>query len=537
MLREERMMTRSIPTVREGSLQQHNKEGTPTETIPIGTAAWYSWLEQHHSFTFETPRTTFTARKEQRPGGWYWYAYRRIRGKLHSFYLGKLADLTLERLNATAEVLERAGEALVDMPPRLQRVSRDQAAQVQPTSIITFPPTSAVAERLREPEPVSTHRLPVPLTPLIGRAHDAASAVALLQRPEVRLLTLTGPGGVGKTRLGHEVAARLLPDFADGVSIVSRAAIKEPDLVLPTLALTFELKETPGWLPLEHLKGFLRNKHLLLLLDNFEQVHTAAPLLVELLQACPELKLLVTSRLRLRISGEYVFPVHPLAVPDPKHLPEDETLLEYAAVALFVQRAQAIKPDFQRTAGNARTLAEICLRLDGLPLALELAAARIKLLSPQALLARLSHRLQVLTGGVQDAPTRQQTLRNTLAWSYDLLSAQEQHLFRWLSIFVGGCTLEAAEAVFQPDQADGDQQTSSVLEGVASLLDKSLVQQTEREGPMGSSRSCDLAGRPFSDNDDEPAKPDALQRTGRPTRHGHLPRNPRTFRLEDGQDY
>jgi hypothetical protein len=418
-------MARSIPKVREGSLEQQSAEGTHLDPIPIGTAAWFSWLEEHRSFCFETGLLTFTARKEQRPGGLYWYAYRRIRGKLHSFYLGKSEELTLQRFNATAEVFERAGETSAGRTSQLQLLSRDKAVQDQPTSIITFPTTGAVAERLSEPEPAPTLRLHVPLTPLIGREQDAAGAVALLGRPEVRLLTLTGPGGVGKTRLGLEVAARLLPDFADEVSFVSLAAIREPDLVLPTLAQAFELKETPGWLPLEQLKAFLRGKHLLLLLDNFEQVNTAAPLLVELLQACAELKLLLTSRLRLRVSGEYVFPVHPLAVPDPKHLSEDETLLEYAAVALFVQRAQAIKPDFQLTAGNARTLAEICLQLDGLPLALELAAARIKLLSPQALLARLSHRLQVLTGGVQDAPARQQKLRNTLAWSYDLLSAQE----------------------------------------------------------------------------------------------------------------
>jgi len=479
MLREEWPLSRSIPKVRAGSLQEHIAEGTSTDTISIGTAEWHSWLEQHSSFTFETPRTTFTARKEQRPGGWYWYAYRRSRGKLRTTYLGKSEELTLERLNAAAEALERAGEARQDKTPLPLHTSGGKAVHGQSASIIPLPTTTALAEQLREPAPI--HNLPAQLTPLVGREQDAASAVALLRRPEVRLLTLTGPGGVGKTRLALQVAADLLEDFADGVSFVSLAPISEPDLVLPTLAKTFEIKETPGWLPLEHLKTFVRDKRVLLLLDNFEQVHTAAPLLVELLQACPELKMLVTSRLRLRVSGEYVFPVHPLSVPDRKRLPEDETLLEYAAVALFVQRAQAIKPDFRLTVGNGRTIAEICWHLDGLPLALELAAARSKLLSPQALLARLSHRLQVLTSGVQDAPVRQQTLRNTLAWSYDLLTAQEQRLFRWLSVFIGGCTLEAAEAVCQADQEDGEQ-PSAVLEGIASLLDKSLVQQTERDG-------------------------------------------------------
>jgi predicted ATPase len=280
-------------------------------------------------------------------------------------------------------------------------------------------------------------------------------------------------GGVGKTRLGLHIAEELLNDFADGVSFISLAPITNPDLVIPTIAQTLDLKEALDWSPLEHLKAYLREKHCLLLLDNFEQVVAAAPALVELLQACLHLNLLVTSRAVLHISGEHEFPVPPLAVPDLKHLPDSEILSQYAAVALFVQRARAIKPDFRLTSANAPSIAEICIRLDGLPLAIELAAARIKLLSPQALLARLSHRLQVLTGGVRDAPVRQQTLRNTLAWSYDLLTPEEQRLFRRLAVFVDGCTLEAVEAVCE---VLGDE-TGKVFDGVASLMDKSLVQQ------------------------------------------------------------
>jgi predicted ATPase/DNA-binding CsgD family transcriptional regulator len=325
-----------------------------------------------------------------------------------------------------------------------------------------------------EPGWIVPNNLPAQLTPLIGRENEVADVCALLRRPEVRLLTLTGTGGVGKTRLGLQVAAHLLEDFADGVYFVSLAPLSQPDLVLPTLAQTLDLKETPGWLPLEHLKAYLREKQVLLLLDNFEQVITVAPLLVALLQACPALKMLVTSRARLRVSGEHEFCVQPLALPDLHLLPEHVALLEYAAVALLLQRAQAIKPDFLLTAGNTRDIAEICLRLDGLPLAIELAAARLKLLSPQALLARLSHRLQVLTGGVQDAPTRQQTLRNTIQWSYDLLTTEEQRLFRRLCIFVAGCTVKAIEAVCAALPASVGQ----VLEGVSSLLDKSLLQQS-----------------------------------------------------------
>src|SRR5216683_3183343 len=290
-----------------------------------------------------------------------------------------------------------------------------------------------------EPGRVSRHNLPVPLTPLIGREQEVVAACAFLRRPQVRLLTFTGTGGVGKTRLALAVVTELLDDFTDGVCFVSLAPISDPTLVLPTMARALDLKEMSEQPLSDLLKAFLRDKHLLLLLDNFEQVVAAAPVLTDLLAACPELKILVTSRATLRITGEHEFSVPPLAVPDLKHLPELETLSQYAAIALFMQRAQAINPNFQLTKANAPALVEICARLDGLPLAIELAAARIKLLPPKALLERLSHRLSVLTSGPRNLPVRQQTLRNTLQWSYDLLSQEEQRLFRQLAVFVDGC--------------------------------------------------------------------------------------------------
>src|SRR3989440_1215090 len=321
------------------------------------------------------------------------------------------------------------------------------------------------------------HNLPAQLTPLIGREQEIQAACALLEQPEVRLVTLTGTGGVGKTRLSLQVATDLLNDFADGVCFVPLAPISDPDLVLPTIAQTLGIKEA-GERPFKDLlQAHLRDKHLLLLLDNFEQVLAAAPELSDLLVGCPQLKILVTSRAVLHIRCEHEFPVPPLALPDLTHLPESEALTQYAAVALFLQSAQAAKPDFQLTGTNARAIAEICVRLDGLPLAIELAAARIKLLPPQRLLTRLEHRLQVLTMGAQDVPARQQTLRNMLAWSYDLLDAGEQLLFRRLSVFVGGTTLEAIAALYM---ALGDE-PGQVLDGIASLIDKSLLQQSEQE--------------------------------------------------------
>jgi predicted ATPase/DNA-binding CsgD family transcriptional regulator len=332
-----------------------------------------------------------------------------------------------------------------------------------------------------EPGHTPAHNLPVQLTPLIGREREVEAICTLLRRPEVRLLTIVGTGGIGKTRLGLQVASDLLDAFSDGECLVLLAPISDPELVVSTISQTLGVKEDGARPLLGLLKDHLQDKDLLLMLDNFEQVVAAAPLLTELLEACPSLKVLVTSRELLRVRGEQEFPLSPLAFPDLKHLPSSEVLAQYGAVALFIQRAQAVKPDFQLTDANANSIAALCIRLDGLPLAIELAAARLKHLSLQGLLARLEHRLQLLTQGPRDVDARQQTLRNTIQWSYDLLSDQEQLLFRRLSVFVGGCTLEAAESLYTVLGGE----TIHVFDRVTSLIDKSLLQQNEQDENSG----------------------------------------------------
>jgi len=322
------------------------------------------------------------------------------------------------------------------------------------------------------------HNLPVQPTPLIGREKEVALIQKLLDREEVRLLTLTGAGGTGKTRLGLQVAAELSDRFADGVFFVNLAPLSDPAMVVPIIAQALDLKETGEQPLLDLLKAYLRDKQLLLLLDNFEQVLDAGVQVADLLSTCSQLKVLVTSRETLHMQAEYEFGVPPLALPDLKHLPGLAELSQYEAVMLFLERSRAIKHDFVLTSTNARAIAEICIRLDGLPLAIELAAARIKLLPPQALLARLSSRLAVLTGARRDVPVRQQTLRNTIQWSYGLLNAAEQRLFRLFSVFVGGCQLSAVEAVCE---AMGHEEGKE-FEEIVSLIDKSLLQQSEQEG-------------------------------------------------------
>jgi predicted ATPase/DNA-binding XRE family transcriptional regulator len=319
-------------------------------------------------------------------------------------------------------------------------------------------------------------------TPFIGREQEVAHLVDLLQQPKARLVTLTGPGGSGKTRLALEVAAARLSVFADGVFLISLAPLTDPILVAPAIAATLGIKDTGEQALVTALQRSLRDKHLLLVLDNFEHLPGAAPLVGDLVQACPSVQILVTSREILHLSAEREFPVPPLAVPDLHQGPDPRLLSRYDAVALFVDRAQAARPDFVLTQDNASSIAAICHRLDGLPLALELAAARIRLFPPQALLGRLSPSLDLLTGGARDRPTRQQTLRATIDWSYSLLSPEEQTLFARLSVFAGGCTLAAAEAVCTTEE----DRSIALLDGVASLIQKSLVRQDgERESRFG----------------------------------------------------
>jgi predicted ATPase/DNA-binding XRE family transcriptional regulator len=376
--------------------------------------------------------------------------------------LSTLYKIEADQRRPSKQIAALLGECL-NIPPEERlafvRFARAEAAEnAAPWGTAFHPPTNLTAQP----------------TLLIGRGEDVASIRKRLLRNEARLLTLIGPPGIGKTRLALAVADEIRDDFADGVFFVTLTPISDASLVLPTIATTLGIPDAGPHTTLERLKVFLRDKQMLVVLDNFEQILSAAPKIAELLSVCPLLKLLVTSRSPLRIRQERQFPVSPLALPDLASLPDTDTLSQYAAVTLFLEWAQAVQPDFSLNDENAPTVAAICARLDGLPLAIELISARVKLLSPAALLERLGGRLMLQSDGLRDLEPRHRTLNAAIDWSYQLLSAQEQVLFHRLGVFVGGWTLEAAEAVCMENLE------LTVLDGLASLLDKNLIKREMR---------------------------------------------------------
>jgi predicted ATPase/DNA-binding XRE family transcriptional regulator len=392
-------------------------------------------------------------------------------------HLRKTAELTQEELAERANLSVRA---ISDLERGLRTVPQRETVELLAQALhVPSEQLEASVRRRRGPPPpsISPGLTPAPpLTSLLGREHEQSRAVRLLQREEMRLLTLVGPGGVGKTRLALQVGAECAGHFQDGVVLVELAPIRDVHFVLPAIAAALGVHESGSMPLLESVTIFLHGRTLLLVLDNCEHLLDAGTLVVDLLVACPGLSVLATSREPFHLRGEHRLEVLPLAVPDQTDAYSAEELAQFPSVALFLERAHAIAPDPVLDDDSIRAIAEICRRLDGLPLAVELAASRITLFPPKALLDRLSRALPLLTKGPRDAPIRQQTLRDTIDWSHQLLAPDEQRLFARLSVFAGGWTLEAAGAIC----ADGD---LDILEGIGLLVDKSLVRQEGREEP------------------------------------------------------
>ncbi len=377
--------------------------------------------------------------------------------------------LVSETARALSETSLAPGLALLDLGThRLRDLGRPERLYqlVVAGMPSTFPPIRALD--------TTPNNLPTQVTSFVGRNREVGEAGRLLDRS--RLLTLTGPGGTGKTRLALQIAADLSDEHPDGVFFVPLASITDSRQIAPAVLESLGLQDAGSGQPEERLADYLRERRVLLVLDNFEQLADGAPHVNALLRAGPGVRLLVTSRGALHVSGEQEYPVPPLGLPAAGEELAPAALSQYEAVALFIERAVAVRPDFQVTNENAPAVAAICARLDGLPLAIELAAARVKLLPPQAMLARLEHRLDLLAGGAKDLPERQQTLRGAIAWSHDLLSEPSRRLLARFSVFVGGCTLEAAEEVCGPDLG------VDVLQALGDLVDQSLVRQEEADG-------------------------------------------------------
>jgi predicted ATPase/class 3 adenylate cyclase len=444
---------------------------TALDALKSALGAQRALLSEEWGFAIGSLRVRMalhTGAADERDGDYFGPPVNRVARLLSAGYGGQVLltlptqELVRDQLPADVHLRDLGEGRLKDLsrPERIfQLTAPDLPSQ--------FPPLKTL-ER-------APNNLPLQLTPLIGREREVEEVCLRLRSPQVRVLTLTGPGGTGKTRVGLQAAAELTGEFEDGVFFVALAAIADPALVAPTVARALGLTEAGNQPSEKLLEGYLRDRQTLLVLDNFEQVLGAAPLIDDILSSAPNVKVLATSRIPLRLYGEHEFPVPPLSLPDARHLPSAEHLTEYGAVRLFVERARAVRPDFSITEENAREVVEICARLDGLPLAIELAAARTKLLSPQAMLPRLGNRLRLLTGGANNLPKRQRTLRNTIEWSHELLEEGEKTLFWRLAVFSGGATLEAIEAVCD---AEGDHPVD-VLEGISSLLDKSLLRREE----------------------------------------------------------
>jgi len=412
----------------------------------------------------------------------------RVVAGLSQEQLAERSGLTAQGISALERGLRRAPypDTVRRLATALGLSDADHAAFHAAVACGRRPVPSAAPSRDAAPArpdapPALAYHLPAQPTALIGRAREVADGVALLRGGDLRLLTLTGPGGVGKTRLALQVAAEAGGLFDDGVVFVALAALRDHDLVAATIAGALGAPDVGGRSLAESVRAYLGDKRLLLLLDNFEHVAAAAPLVADLLAACPGVVVLATSRAALRVRGERVYPVPPLATPDPTRLPPPAALATIPAVDLLMRRARDLAPDLTLDAASAPAIAALCHHLDGLPLALELAAVRLRVLSPQALLARLGRRLPVLTGGARDLPERQRTLRATLDWSYDLLTAGERALFRRMAVFAGGCALAAIEAVCV-DGTDGVDAGIGALDALGALVDKSLVQ---RDGDPG----------------------------------------------------
>ena len=376
-------------------------------------------------------------------------------------------DLTRDRLPETAELIDMGERRLKDIL-RLEQIFQLRVPDLHSD----FPALKTLDTHL--------NNLPTQLTPFVGREREISAVLGLLGKPGVRLVTLTGAGGTGKTRLSIQVATELLDEYENGVWFVDLASISDPKLVLSVVASTLKVRVSAG-VPIEAaLQDHLHDRCLLLVIDNFEQVVSAAPVIGKLLAAAPKIKVLTSSREVLHLRGEHDYPVPPLGLPESKRKQTAAVMAQYEAVALFIQHAQAANPVFELNEQNASIVAEICTRLDGLPLAIELAAARSRLLKPEAMLEKLNSRLNLLTGGLRDLPHRQQTIRGAIDWSYDLLDESEKILFARLGVFVGGWTMESAEAVCSSGLG------MDVLTGLESLFDKSLIRQFD--GRNGAAR-------------------------------------------------